>query len=43
MRFKSVRIGDLGEIITGKTPSTKNPEYWGGYIPFISPNPDKPE
>lgn len=23
-------------IITGKTPSTKNPEFWGGHIPFIT-------
>ncbi|MCQ8104206.1 restriction endonuclease subunit S [Methylomonas sp. SURF-2] len=30
-------IGELGEIITGKTPSTKVPENFGGSIPFIKP------
>ena len=30
-------IGDLGTVITGKTPSTKNPDYWNGNIPFITP------
>lgn len=28
-------IGDLGTVITGKTPSTKNDEYYGNDIPFI--------
>ena len=28
---------ELGEIITGKTPSTANNELWGGNIPFITP------
>jgi len=30
-------IDDLGQIVTGKTPSTKCPEYWDGDIPFITP------
>lgn len=30
-------LGDLGEIVTGKTPSTKVDMYWGGDIPFITP------
>lgn len=30
-------VGDLGEVITGSTPSTKMPEYYGGEFPFISP------
>ena len=30
-------IGDIGSIITGSTPSTKEPLYWGGDTPFISP------
>ena len=36
-------LKDLGEIQTGTTPSTKNKEYYGDYIPFIKPphfNPD---
>ena len=32
-----MRLGDIGRIITGKTPSTKNQEYFGGEIPFITP------
>ena len=31
------KIGDLGEIITGKTPSTSVKEYWNGEISFITP------
>lgn len=29
------RVGDLGEVITGKTPSTKKEEYYGGNIMFV--------
>lgn len=31
------QLSELGEIITGKTPSTVNNEYWNGDIPFITP------
>ncbi|EXJ11748.1 restriction endonuclease subunit S [Nitrincola nitratireducens] len=27
----------IGEVVTGKTPSKKNSEYFGGAIPFIKP------
>ena len=30
-------LGELGEVITGKTPSTKESELWGGDILFITP------
>jgi type I restriction enzyme S subunit len=30
-------IGDLGEIVTGSTPSTARPEYYGGHYHFVSP------
>ena len=30
-------IGDLGKIVTGKTPSTKISDYWNGDIPFVTP------
>ena len=30
-------LGDLGTIITGKTPPTKEASYWNGNIPFITP------
>ena len=31
------RLGDLGEIVTGKTPKTSDPSLWSGDIPFITP------
>jgi type I restriction enzyme S subunit len=36
--WTSSRIGDLGEIAGGGTPSTKNPEYWNGEIPWLVPS-----
>lgn len=30
-------ISDFGEVITGSTPSTAHPEFYGGGIPFVSP------
>lgn len=33
--IRKVRIGDLGEIITGNTPPRDKPEYYGSYTPFI--------
>jgi type I restriction enzyme S subunit len=35
--WSSLPLGDLGEIITGKTPSTKEADLWGGDILFITP------
>lgn len=29
------RVDDLGDVVTGKTPSTKQMEYYNGHIPFI--------
>ena len=29
-------ICDLGEVVTGSTPSTARSEYWGGSIPFVT-------
>lgn len=40
MEWKEVKIGDLGQIITGKTPQTAIRENWGGKIPFLSPSDD---
>lgn len=31
------QLSELGNIVTGKTPSTANNELWGGTIPFITP------
>ena len=30
-------IGDFGEVITGKTPSSENPEDFGNIMPFVTP------
>ncbi|RUR30173.1 restriction endonuclease subunit S [Vreelandella andesensis] len=30
-------LNDVSEIVTGKTPSTKNPHNFGGGVPFIKP------
>ena len=32
-----VRLGDIGEVYTGETPPTSKNEYFGDYIPFLSP------
>ena len=34
---KTITIGDLGTIITGKTPPTNNKNYYGDYAVFIKP------
>lgn len=34
---QNLTLGDLGPIKTGKTPSTKVPEHFGGKIPFVTP------
>jgi len=31
------RVADLGEVITGRTPSTSRPEFYGGEYKLISP------
>jgi type I restriction enzyme S subunit len=37
MKWETVQIGQLGEVITGNTPPRKSPELYGNYIPFIKP------
>lgn len=32
-----MQLGDLGKIVTGKTPSTKNSAFWDGTVPFVTP------
>ena len=36
-KWEEKRLGDVGEIITGKTPSTTDLDLWGGEIQFITP------
>lgn len=35
--WDAVEIGKLSKVVTGSTPSTKEEEYWGKDIPFITP------
>lgn len=35
--WKTYRLGELGIVITGKTPSSKTPGHFGGHIPFVTP------
>ena len=35
--MKTITVGSLGKIITGKTPPTKDKDNYGGDIPFITP------
>lgn len=37
MTWEKVCIGDLGRVVTGDTPSKKNPAYYGSAYPFIKP------
>ena len=32
-----MKIKEIGKVVTGKTPSTKNSDYFDGNIPFITP------
>lgn len=36
--WKKVKVGEIGKVITGKTPKTSNSEYYGGKIPFLTPS-----
>lgn len=32
------RLGDLTEIVNGSTPRTSSPAFWGGDIPWVTPD-----
>ena len=34
--WEVVKLGKIGDLIGGGTPSTKNEEFWNGNIPWIS-------
>src|SRR5207249_3447614 len=36
--WTELALGDLGRIVTGKTPSTSIDEFFGGEIPFVTPS-----
>ena len=35
--WKTKKISEIGNVITGKTPPTSNPDCWGSEIPFATP------
>jgi len=35
--WKWVKLGEVGIVITGKTPSSKHPKDWGYDMPFVTP------
>ena len=35
-RYETVTLGDISDMQSGGTPSSKHPEYYGGPIPFVS-------
>jgi len=35
--WRKCPLASLGKIVGGGTPSTKNPDYWGGGIPWATP------
>ena len=35
--WKWVTLDDIGIVVSGGTPSTKEPEFWNGNIPWITP------
>lgn len=36
--WRQKRLGEIAKITTGKTPSTKQEEFWCGSIPFVTPS-----
>lgn len=36
--WKEIRVDNMGKVITGKTPKTFNPEFYGGNVPFLTPS-----
>jgi len=36
-KWEMVRLGDVCEVVSGTTPSTRNPELWDGGIKWVTP------
>ena len=36
--WEKKKLGEIGKVVTGKTPSTTNKSLWGGEIQFITPS-----
>lgn len=37
MTWQTVRVSDLGRVVTGDTPPKSRPEFYGSAYPFIKP------
>ena len=35
--WEIVQVANIGEVVTGDTPSTKNQDYYSGDLPFVTP------
>lgn len=40
MTWNRVKVGDLGRVVTGKTPKTAEKDNYGGHIMFVTPSDD---
>jgi len=38
MKMETVKIKNIGRVITGKTPPTSRSEFFNGDYPFITPS-----
>ena len=39
-KWKEKKVSEIGNIVTGKTPSTKREKNFGGRVPFLTPSDD---
>ena len=37
MKWPSATIGEVCEVVSGATPKTTNPDFWGGDVPWVTP------
>jgi|GEM_PF-5993187 len=37
LNWIDVQLAEISEVVTGNTPSTKDKENYGSYLPFIKP------
>jgi len=38
--WRRIKVADIGNVVTGKTPKTNNSDYYGGKMPFLTPSDD---
>ncbi len=37
MKWETVKLGDVCEVVSGATPKTGNPTFWNGDVPWVTP------